>query len=122
MNYFTKLIKDLDNENLPKRLENVSKIKCSLTSGLRVYWYYKDDVAFYEDEGESVKNYSNDLFSGIVVGKQDAENNYGEIDFSDVVIVMDKYPIEMEYPQFTWIALRRLLDDDNLVEIYTEDK
>ena len=34
---------------------------------------------------------------------------------------MDTYPIEMDYPQFTWIALKRLLDDDNLIEIYSDN-
>lgn len=121
MNYFTKLIKDLDNENLPKNLDNLDKIKCILSSGKRVYWYFKDDLEFFINEGEDIKNHSEDIYSGIVVGRHDVENNYGTIDFSDVVIVMDTYPIEMDYPQFTWIALRRLLDDENLIEVYSED-
>ena len=33
----------------------------------------------------------------------------------------DSYPIEMDYPQFTWIALKRLLDDDNLIEVYSDN-
>lgn len=120
-NHFTKLVKDLDNENLPKNLNNVDKIKCDLVSGKRVYWYFKEDLDFFTEEGEDIKRYSEGLYSGIVVGRHDVENRFGQIDFSDVVIVMDTYPIEMDYPQFTWIALKRLLDDDNLIEIYSDN-
>ena len=47
VNYFTKLMKDLDNENLPKNLDNLDKIKCDLMSGKRVYWYFKEDLEFF---------------------------------------------------------------------------
>jgi hypothetical protein len=115
--YLDYLQDDLNNDNLPKNLDNYDKIHCSLTSGKRIYWYFEEDLNFFKDEGEDIKKYKNDIFSGIIVGAQDVENNWGEINPDDCVIIMDQYPVEMSYPQFTWVALKRLIDDNNLVEI-----
>lgn len=115
--YLQNLQSDLENDKLPKNTNNYFKIHCQLMSGKRIYWYFEEDLKFFKDEGEDIKNYKNDIFSGIVVGAQDVENTRGEIDCNDCVVVMDQYPVEMEYPQFTWIAMKRLIDDDNLVEV-----
>lgn len=120
--YLDYLQSDLDDENIPRNLNNYDKIHCSLTSGKRIYWYFEEDLKFFKDEGEDIKDHKNDLFSGIVVGRQDVENNWGEIDCNDCVVVMDQYPVEMDYPQFTWIAMKRLIDDDNLVEVFSDEK
>lgn len=122
MNFFTLLSRDMNNYDIPRKTEYLDKIKCSLYHGKRVYWYFEEDLKYYKEQGLNVKDFSKDLFSGIIVGWQDVENNWGELDFNDVVIVMDLYPVEMEYPQFTWLSLKRLIDDESLVEIYSEEK
>jgi hypothetical protein len=38
----------------------------------------------------------------------------------DCVIVMTSYPVEKEYPESTWFAFRRLLDNPELVEVFNE--
>lgn len=116
--YLEYLQKDLENDNLPRKTSNFLKIRCPLKSGKRIYWYFEEDFKFFNDEGENIEDHKKDIFSGIVVGAQDVENNWGELNVEDCVVVMDQYPVEMEYPQFTWVALKRLLDDDNLVEIF----
>lgn len=121
MNFLSYLMKDIENENLPSKTEYLNKIKCELKQGKRVYWYFEEDLKHYAEENLRIKDFKKDLFSGIIVGWQDVENNWGELDFNDVVIVMDSYPIEMNYPQFTWFALKRLLDSENLIEIFSED-
>ena len=122
MNFLNQLLKDMNNYSLPRNTESLDKIKCELKQGKRVYWYFEEDLKHYAEENLKIKDFSKDLFSGIIVGWQDVENNLGELDFNDVVIVMDSYPVEMEYPQFTWLSLKRLIDDENLVEIYSEEK
>lgn len=121
-NPFAKLFKDLENENLPLDIDNVDKINCELESGKRIYWYYKEDKSFFADEGEDVKEHYRDIFSGIIVPSPDTEINHGELDFGQCVIVIDQYPVEKEYCEVDWTALKRLLDDDDLVEIFEVEK
>lgn len=115
--YLNYLQNDLENDNLPRKTSNFLKIKCTLKSGKRIYWYFEEDLKFFNDEGENIEDHKNDIFSGIVVGAQDVENTFGELNAEDCIIVMDQYPVEMSYPQFTWITMKRLIDNDNLVEI-----
>ena len=120
--YLDYLQEDLENDSLPRNTDNYDKVYCELKSGKRIFWYFEEDKKFFGDQGEDAESYTNDIFSGIIVGRQDAENNWGELDIEDCVIVMDQYPCEMCYPQYTWIALKRLLDDENLVKIFDKKK
>ena len=121
-NYFEELSKDIDNFNLPENTDNVDKIKGELTVGKRFYWYYKEDLDFFNEEGENIKDYLNDIFSGICIPTPGLEYNGGELDFDDVVIVIDSSPAEKSYPEVEWITLGRLLDNDDLVEFFEEPK
>lgn len=112
------LFKDIDDYNLPKNTENYDKIKGDLYSGKRFYWYYQIDLDYFNDEGEIIKDYLNDIFSGIVVATPDTENNHGEIDVENVIVVVDQYPTEGTYPEVSWTALKRILDDENLIEFF----
>lgn len=112
------LFKDIDDYNLPKNIENYDKIKGDLYSGKRFYWYYQSDLDYFNDEGEKIKDYLNDIFSGIIVAIPDTENNHGEIDVENVIVVVDQYPTEGTYPEVSWTALKRILDDENLIEFF----
>lgn len=116
--YLNYLQEDFNNSNLPRDLDNYDKIYCSLMSGKRVFWYFEEDQKFFKDEGENVEEHTNDIFSGIIVGRHGVENNWGELDVEDCVIIMDQYPCEMCYPEYTWITLKRLLDNDMLIKVF----
>jgi hypothetical protein len=57
------------------------------------------------------------IISKICVPVIGTENNHGEIDVENIIVIVDNYPIEKEYPTVDWVALKRLLDDKKLVEI-----
>ncbi len=117
-NYFEELSSDIDNYDLPENLDNYKKVNGKLISGRRFYWYYKEDLECYQEEGENIKDYLCNLFSGICVPCPDVEYNGGELDIENVIIVCDCQPTEKCYPEVYWITLGRLLNDDNLVEIF----
>jgi len=118
----TKVFKDVENISLPKDLNNLSKIHCSLSIGQRVYWYYQEDLDFANDHGIDVKK-DFDIYSGIVIPVPDIDVNtelMGGGD-TDTIIIMDQYPTEKENCQYTWIAINRLIDDYNLIEVFSRD-
>jgi len=112
------LFEDFDNDELPENLDNLDKIKCRLTIGKRIYFYYEDEKQFYEDEGWKIKKSLDSINSGIIIPRHGIENRGGEFDFEDVMVCIDQYPIEKSYPYICWIALNRLIDDEELVEIF----
>lgn len=103
---------------LPRSVEDAcKKMEFEPKIGERIYWYFKDDLEFAEEHGLDIKDELN--YSGIVIPKTGFRKFRDEIEeFADAIVVMDCYPIEKEYPEVTWIALNRLLDNDDLVEIY----
>lgn len=115
------VFEDLNNFELPKDENAYNKIKCSLTNGQRVYWYYKDDLEFCKEIGEDARR--SYLYSGIVFTRPFIEKpNYeSEMNIEDCIVCIDWYPCEKCYPETDWIALNRLIDNDDLVEIYTKD-
>lgn len=115
------LFKDLQEYVLPRNVDCFDKINGELQTGKRFYWYYKDDLKFFEDEGEDIKNHLRDIFSGIIVPVPDTINNHGELDVENCFVVIDNYPVEMEYPEVDWISLFRLLDDEELVEFFEKE-
>ncbi len=118
MTSLKELESDIHNDNLPKNLAAYDKVKTKLTAGMRVGWYFKDDKEFWEEDGLEPREYTQ--YSGIVAPRQDLTNANGELEAEDCVIVMTNYPCEKEYPEVTWFALRRLLDNEELVEIFKE--
>ncbi len=78
-------------------------------------------MEFFSNEGLNIYEYYKDIYSGIVVGAPDVDNRGGELDCEDCVVVIDDYPIEKDYPQYTWVALKRLLDDEKLIDIFDEE-
>ena len=114
------LVKDIENYNLPKDLSSYDKIRCELKHGNRVYWYYKEEMDFWQDEGLNIYECYKDMNSGIIVGRPDIDVRGSELDVEDCVIIIDNYPTEKEYPVYTWISLKRILDDKFLVDIFDD--
>ena len=100
--------------------EKLDKIKVpELYSGLRVYWYYKDDAEFSAQFRDDPR--VDPPYSGLIIPLPDVEirgGHEGELEWEDCIVVIDSYPTEKCYPEVDWVALGRLLDNDNLVEIY----
>lgn len=118
MNTINELLKDVTDDELPKDLEAFSKVKTPLKSGMRVGWYFADDKRFWDKDGLDCREYTQ--YSGIVVPRPDLEMRGAELEAEDCVIVMTSYPVEKEYCESTWFALRRLLDNPELVEVFDE--
>jgi len=113
------LIKDLKDWNLPRDFETAcEKVKCPLEIGQRVDWYYLMDKEFYDDMGEDVKEYNN--YSGIVVPRNGVASGR-ELEIEDVVIIVDMCPTEKDSPDISWVSLKRMIDDDDLVEMYIRE-
>ncbi len=112
------LFKDFENYDLPKNIDNVDKIQCSLESGKRIYWYYQEDKDFSIKEGWNIEEQYDDIYSGIIVPIPFIENNGGEFDFDEVMVCIDRYPCEKDYPAISWVSLNRLLDNNDLVKIF----
>lgn len=94
------------------------KVDGGLWHGKRIYWYYKDDADFAEEEDLDVREMQ--YYSGIVIGLEDKEP--GPLDPWDCMVVMDRYPTEKCGPEITWIAPSTLLTAKDLVEVYGEDE
>jgi len=116
------LILDLDNYSLPRDINSYDKIHCQLKHGHRIYWYYEDDLKTFSEMGLNIYECYKDMHSGIVVGKPDVDVRGNELDVEDCVVIMDMYPVEKEYPQFTWLSLKRILDDPDLVDVFDAEQ
>lgn len=117
------LFADLSNLELPRE-SGLDKLKCTLEIGQRVKWYSKDDLAYWN---EFLKEENDDPrccahFRGIVIPRPGIDYRGGELDYDDVVIVMYDYECEKDYPEIGWIALSRILDNEDLVEIFDDDQ
>ncbi|KKL99393.1 hypothetical protein LCGC14_1814880 [marine sediment metagenome] len=116
------VIKDCRSFDIPKDFDTAcKKVKSSLKHGSRVYWYYKDEKEFADQEGMDIKE--DPPYSGIVVAIPDTtmQSRPQELDFENCMIVMDNYPTEKCYPEATWMAINRLLDNEDLVEIFEKE-
>jgi len=116
-----KIISDCENIYLPRNWEEAfEKVTGSLKHGSRIYWYFDDDKKFADEEGINIKE--DPPFSGLVIARPDIIMQSGsrELDYEDCVVVVDDYPTEKCYPETDWIALNRLLDNEDLVEIFSK--
>ena len=121
---FKKLVDDIQMTQLaqlPVDDKSFNKIKCRCEHGNRVYWYGIDDLQFAKDEGEDI--HDNCPYSGIIMAAPYG-NPRGELDIEQCIVVMDDYPVEKHDIEVCYIALGRLINDEDLVEIFdkSEDK
>lgn len=118
MNTIDELVKDCRNDELPSDLSAYDKVKTPLRAGMVVGWYFSDDKEFWDKDGLNCREYTQ--YSGIIVPAPDTKNGGGELEAEDCVVVMTNYPTEKEYPEVTYFALRRLLNNLNLIEVFDE--
>ena len=88
--------------------------------GTRIFWYYNEDVDYFQATADDMRKYSNDIYSGTCIPWVGYEYRGGEIDFDKVVVIIDQMPSEKEYPNIAWVSIKRLLYDEDLVEIFTK--
>jgi len=108
----------------PKKEENMDKIdeKLILSPGIKIKWYYQADLDFYGHE-DNIREISE--FHGIIVPAPNVEIRAGystELEIDQCIVVVVSTPTEGEYPECEYIALGELLDDDNLIEVYSDDE
>lgn len=105
--------------------QNISKIDgtAEFYNGQRVYWYYSDDIKFWEEQSKldqipyNPKAWARDQgCSGIIIGYPDADPRY--IEAEKAIVVIDKYPTEKTAPEIDWVSLGRLIDNKDLVELF----
>lgn len=117
------LMADLQDLSLPRDLDAAAeKVKCPLVPGQRIYWYTKVDQEFCEEHTDDDSPRDDPAYSGIIVPAPDTEMRGGELEWEHCVVVQDQYPAVGEYHQAMYLAFPRLLDDENLVEVYSENK
>lgn len=113
---------DLNNLDLPEDDNAFDKIKGAIKNGTRVYWYYQEDVDYANEYCDGISPRDYPPFSGIAIAKPGMVM-FGELEIHDCIIVLDNHPAEKCYPESDWIALPKLLNASDLVEIFTrEDK
>ena len=116
-------INDAMTDDLPTNTDNFSKIKCSMENGTRVWWYYKEDLEYFKEYidnvGSSETVQSAAPFSGIAITLPGVEYN-GSIE-ENIIIVIDTVPCEKCYPEIEWVALDKLIDDNDLIEVFVKD-
>lgn len=116
MQNINEIIDDCRSLDLPKDDNAFDKISCHLEIGDIIHWYYEEDLEFCREEGLDPKDYN--YYSGLVVPIPDIEVRGKGLDIEDAMIAIIDYPCEKSYPESDWIALNRLLDNEDLVEIY----
>ena len=115
-----KVIKDYEDDFYPDDDEFYKKIKCEkLVSGQIVHWYYSDDLEFAKEHDFNVKDDA--PYTGMVVPFPDVEltsHERTDLESEHCMIVVTSYPVEKCYCESDWVYLHRLLDNDDLVELF----
>jgi len=115
------LEKDLADHNLPKNFDNFDKAPEELEAGQQIGWWFKDDEEYHkecygDDKSWPLKDHP--PFQGVVIPGEGLENRgHDTYESQDMVIVQTLYPCEKCYPEVAWFALKRLVDNKNLVKI-----
>jgi hypothetical protein len=108
---------DIKNDLLPKNLENYKKGPDELSSGQRIGWWFQEDEEYakkWEDGIRGLKKYP--PFQGVVVPVEDIEFRL-KYDPENLLVVMDQYPVEKCNCEITFIAYKRLVNNEELMQI-----
>jgi len=108
---------DIKNDELPRDLDAYRKGPDEFVAGQRIGWWYVDDEQWAVEHGEGALLPYDPPFSGVVVPREEMEMCGGICEVEDMLVVMDRYPVEKCYCEVTWMAYRRLLDDEKLVRV-----
>jgi len=101
---------------LPANFEAFKKAPDSMTAGSRIGWWYEEDERFALENEMDIKECP--PYTGVVVPRPDIEDGLGgRYDTEDLVVVMDVYPVEKCNCEVTYIAMRRLLNSEDLVRV-----
>jgi hypothetical protein len=116
------LLDDMGNIDLPENEKFIDKLdkNCSLDIGKRLYWYYKEDLEYYQDINENPRDFLSELYSGICIPRYGIERTR-DLEIEDTVIIIDDYPTEMDPVEIDWVALGRLLNNESLIEVFGEE-
>jgi len=109
---------DVNDWDIPVDLSAYEKLPDFLKAGQRVSWWFTEDVAYAEHIGTRVED--DPPYSGIVVPRPDHELRGGDLEPEDCVVVMDLYPTEKCYPEATYMSVRRMLANPDLVLIVVQ--
>lgn len=93
-----------------------SKLKCQPKPYSRIYWYYKDDEDYAKEEDLDIREMQ--YYSGIIIPPPFEQPLDTFEPFEHGIVIVDQYPTEMCAPDIDWVCLKKLLQDDNLVEVY----
>ena len=118
------LLSDLNNDELPKDEKSWQKLpNIQLRVGQWLGWWYKEDLEYEKEYGEGEKSLIIDPpYMGIVIPAPDAESHGWDLDEDgNCVVVIVRYPTEKCNPEVDYVALRRLLNDNNLEKIVVCD-
>jgi hypothetical protein len=121
---FEEILKDLDDHHFHDDLDTASKIikdcyaklKCQPDPYSRIYWYYENDAVYAKEEDLDVRQMK--YYSGILIPPPFDRPISSFEPFEDGIVIVDQYPTEMCEPDVDWICLKRLLQNEELVEVY----
>lgn len=108
---------DIKNDLLPTNIANYEKGPAELSIGQRIGWWFQEDEEYakkWEDGVRGLK--SNPPFQGVVIPIEDIEFR-SKYDQENLLVVMDQYPVEKCNCEITFIAYRRLVDNEELIRI-----
>lgn len=114
------LFKDIDDLYLPKDDNRFDKFPGEFKIGQKIGWYYQEDID-YSSENNGDFPYKNPPFKGVVIPIIDLELNSENVESENCVVVIYKSPTEKCYPLTEYISFKRLINDENLIEIIKLD-
>jgi hypothetical protein len=121
---FHQILKDLKDHHIHDDLDEAlkiiktcySKLKCQPKPYSRIYWYYQDDDKYAKEEDLDVRKMH--YYSGILIPPPFDRPLSAFEPFEDGIVIIDDYPTEICEPDIDWICLKRLLQTEELVEVY----
>ena len=108
---------DIKDDSLPTTLDAYERGPGELKIGQRIGWWYIDDAEYADQWQDGIDLARHPPYSGVVIPQDDIETRSETYDPEDMVVVMDQYPVEKCYCETTWIAYRRLLANEELVQV-----
>lgn len=92
-------------------------LKCEPAHGMRVGWYFKEEISFYKKQGLDPRKASE--FTGILILRPDAEyRSTGPQEVQDLVLIIDGYPCETCYVEIFYVSFAHFLDSPDLAEVF----
>jgi len=117
---WTQLLEDVTAQSmmrLPSDIKKLDKFRISYPSnGMRISWYYEEDKRFAGQHPNEFTLREFAPYSGILVLMPNRDT--GRPEWDDFIVCVDDYPTEKCYPISDMVALGRLLEVEELVEVF----